>query len=592
MRGSGHIVHQLTLSRLPSLGKNAPEVGQLQNQRFLAEWPHKSILRCVHHSIWRVYSSKVLESLSASSVRPFDTARGIWQRRVIVLLVLVVAVASVIGLDFVRTKYYASSATLQLLSQNFSTTGGTPSELSAQAIATQTKLISSAPVKARVARILHKLPPAASVSQQGVTALVAISVTSTDPLFAAKAANAYALAYIEQTRKQFLANQEAASTLIQLQINGLQLQIAEIQSKLAIAPKSEIAGLTSQLGTVTAQQQALRTQFIQLQINAAQAPSGGQIAVPAIPIRSPTSPKFIPDAIIAALLGLLLGCVVAYLGMLLDDRIKSQNDLEVVAEGLPTLGIIPRLPGWKNRKNAVLVAANQPKSPPAEAYRGLRTSIQFAGMDRSIKILEVTSPSVGDGKTTTAANLAVSIAETGRSVVIVGCDLRKPRIHEFFGVGNDIGLTTVLVHDATLEMACVESFDVPGLWVMPSGPVPSNPSELLGSKKGRETFKALAERFDFVILDCPPILPVTDAAIVATIAEAVLVVCSSGNSRKRDFARALQLLGRVNAPVLGTVLNTATEEDAYGYYRSGYGYGYGYGAPEPKSEGVKKFFSR
>jgi len=535
----------------------------------------------------------VSTSVDLPELRILDYWRILWQRRLTVLLVVVIAVVASIGVDLLRTKVYTSTSDLLFVSQNYSSNGSSV-ELTAQDIATQIRLVQGAEVKAAASLRLRQVPPSPSVVQVGTTAVAAISVSSTSPSFAASAANAYARAYISVTENRFVTQQQQVETQLQQQINALQGQTADVQSQLAKAPTSEVAALTSQLGNLSAQQQSLRTQLTQIQIVTAQAPSGGQLVAPALPSKSPSSPQIATDAFLAALLGLVIGVGAALLREILDDRVRTQAQLDLAAGGLPTLGVIPRIPEWRNSKDVVLVAAKHPKSPPAEAYRGLRTSIQFVSLDRPVKILAVTSPSVGDGKTTTAANLAVSLAETGQRVVIVGCDLRKPRVHNFFGIDNERGFTSVLVDEVSLEDAVVAVPKVPNLWILPSGPVPASPSELLGSPQGRRLFDQLASEFDYVVIDCPPVLPVTDAAVVATIADAVILVCAAGNTTKRDFATAEQLLERVDAPILGVVLNTASESDAYVYYRYGeaggygYGYGYGYGASRTSESSGKK----
>ncbi len=270
----------------------------------------------------------------------------------------------------------------------------------------------------------------------------------------------------------------------------------------------------------------------------------------------------------------------------LDDRIRTKAELERVAGGLPTLGLIPTVAEWKDRKNPFLIAAEHAKSPPAEAYRGLRTSIQFIGLEHSIRTLQITSPAAADGKTTTSANLAVTMAQSGQNVVLVSCDLRRPRIHEFFGIPNEVGFTSVLVGDATLEDALVGLPAFGRLTILPSGPIPPNPSELLGSKKAGDVFALLAQAADLVIIDSPPVLPVTDAAVLAGTVDAVVLVAAARRTTRKDLARSVEVLSRVHAPLAGLVLNGASEADTYVYYRYGDQYGYGYrDAPdEPRQD--------
>ena len=242
----------------------------------------------------------------------------------------------------------------------------------------------------------------------------------------------------------------------------------------------------------------------------AQGASAGQLVVPAVPNPVPVSPKRVQDAVIAAGVGLLLGMGFALLRDYVDDRIRDVDDLEEAAGGLPTIGLVPALPEWRDRKTPFLVTARRPRSPAAEAYRALRTSIKFMALENPVTTLQVTSPGATEGKTTTSANLAYAMAESGQQVVLVDCDLRRPRVHEFFHLPNEVGLTSVLLGEAAVEevLLPVQGDDgTDGLLVLTSGPIPPNPSELLSGASAELLFKQLAESADMVILDSSPVLP-------------------------------------------------------------------------------------
>ncbi|HXA34006.1 MAG TPA: polysaccharide biosynthesis tyrosine autokinase [Acidimicrobiales bacterium] len=507
-----------------------------------------------------------------------DYARILWRRKLTILIVVVVAVAATVGLDSVRTKRYTGTARLLFVSQSYSSVGAvTP--LSPTDIATDIGLVQSSTVKAIVAKSLKTAPPPVSVAEQGTTEIATVSVTSTDPAFAAKAANAYAKGYIQASQQRFLNTSQAAENQLQGQINALQNQINGLQNQINQANSkdtSTLSNLDNQLGALASQQNTLRAQLSQIQVNVAQSPSGGQLVEPATQSNSPVSPKRVTDALIALVIGLIVGIAVALLRETLDDRIRTKAELERVAGGLPSLGLIPVVGEWHDRKKPFLISALHPRSPPAEAYRGLRTSIQFISLDKAIKTLQVTSPAAADGKTTTSANLAVTMAEAGKNVVLVGCDLRRPRIHDFFGLSNNVGFTSILVGDVSLEDALQSVPDHKNLTVLPSGPIPPNPSELLGSAKAREVIARLAQAADVVILDSAPVLPVTDAAVLARQVDAILLVAKSGSTTQKDITRSVEVLTRVDAPLAGLVLNGASEADCYVYYRYGDQYGYGY----------------
>jgi capsular exopolysaccharide synthesis family protein len=243
--------------------------------------------------------------------------------------------------------------------------------------------------------------------------------------------------------------------------------------------------------------------------------------------------------------------------------------------------------GWKKKDDTHLISIEQPKASVAEVYRTLRTSVLFASAQRGLKTLMVTSPTAGEGKTTTASNLAVVLSDAGKRVILVSSDLRKPRIHRFFGLSNEKGLSTVLAG----EVKPWEAMADPGrghLRVLTSGPVPAHPAELLQSEAMGELIEELREVADFVILDTAPVLLVADALAIAPLADGVLLVVDAENTHRGAVIQAREQLEQVGAPMIGAVLNNFDPSKArspyYGYYGSywhryrysGY-YGFNYG---------------
>jgi non-specific protein-tyrosine kinase len=202
-----------------------------------------------------------------------------------------------------------------------------------------------------------------------------------------------------------------------------------------------------------------------------------------------------------------------------------------------------------------------PRSPEAEAYRTLRTNIQFSVLDKQLRTLLVTSAGPDEGKTTTAANLAITLAQTGRSVLLVDADLRRPGQHELFHLGNEIGLTTLVLGGALADTA--QATDVEHLRVVTSGPVPPNPAELLDSQSMERVVQELAAQADYVVFDTPPVGAVTDAAVLASRVDGVVLVVSRGKTNKDQAKRAKALLERTKANVLGVVINNARSAGRY-----------------------------
>jgi succinoglycan biosynthesis transport protein ExoP len=303
--------------------------------------------------------------------------------------------------------------------------------------------------------------------------------------------------------------------------------------------------------------------------------------IPATPIR----PNNTRNVMFGFLIGLMLGVALAFLLEFLDNTIKGQADIEQKV-GLTFLGVLPSI---KNKAAPVdpKQGANQPdrdlhvhlfpKSPAAECTRAIRTNLLFMGGDAPLRTMLVTSPSPSEGKTTAAISLAIAMAQSGGKVLLVDTDMRRPRIHKSFRISNDVGLTNVLVGDVELKDAC-QATEVPGLFVLPCGPIPPNPAELLHTVRFRETLTRLQEQFDKVILDSPPVGAVADPLILATSVSGVVLAVRCQKTTKESASRARRALTDVNARILGVVLNDLDLDRGdryYAYYPARYGYVYG-----------------
>jgi non-specific protein-tyrosine kinase len=220
-------------------------------------------------------------------------------------------------------------------------------------------------------------------------------------------------------------------------------------------------------------------------------------------------------------------------------------------------------------KNSTLVTLSDPRSPVAEAYRTLRTNIDFSSLDRSIHTLLVTSPAPSEGKSTTLANLAVTMAQGEKKTILVDADLRRPDLHTIFHVSNETGLTTMFVDSKAMQEPPLQEVGVPNLWLLPSGPLPPNPAELLGSKRMEDALAALKARADIVLFDAPPVIAVTDAVVLGTRVDGVLLVIGAGQTKREHARRAKELLEKVKVRVIGVALNNVSLDSALGGYYSG-----------------------
>ena len=285
-----------------------------------------------------------------------------------------------------------------------------------------------------------------------------------------------------------------------------------------------------------------------------------QVLRRAVPPASPSSMSLREALLIGLGAGLLFGVLAAFLLEFLDDSIRTRQDLLNVAGGaLPVLGVIP----VSRSSRAEVVSLTDPYSPAAEAYRSLRTAVHFAASDRK-QCVAITTGRSRQGKTETVVNLAVLAAQTGQRVVVVDCDMRSPRVHDFFGVPNDTGFTSV-VYGAPLSEALKRVAGSDNLYVLPTGPIPGNPAALLASQRCYEVLASLQADDTLVLIDTPPVLLATDAAQLAPAVGGMLLVATARASRRKQLRRALEELRQVDAPVLGSVLYRADSAETGGF---------------------------
>jgi receptor protein-tyrosine kinase len=465
------------------------------------------------------------------------------------------------SLAFSLTSHKQYSATAQLLVQpsvNASGLGAAQQPVTQTDVQTELQLVTSAQVQQAV-RDRLKSTPAVSASEVGQTNVMAITATSQVPSQASLVANLYANAFVQYRQAVASRNLASAEAQLRSQISSLGQQLRSFHGNTTSPEASALLN----------QQAVLKEQLAQMQVSGAVDTGDVVLVTPAQTPVSPSSPRPVQDALLGLAAGLALGLAAAFVRDSLDDRLTSKEAAEH-AGGSPVLAMTPAVTSWR-RQAPLVVSVTEPTSPAAESYRSLRTSLQFARQEQQLRSVVVTSPGVGDGKTSTLANLGVVFAQAGERVVLVSCDLRRPRIGEFFGMDEQAGLTCVLTGQRTLEEAVLP---VPGferLSLLPAGPVPSNPAELLNSAPAQAIFARLRDDFDLVLIDSPPVLPVTDAAILSQYADATLMLAAAGQTRRGDLHRAVEKLGQVGATILGIVLNKVTRQTGRNY---GYSYTY------------------
>lgn len=403
--------------------------------------------------------------------------------------------------------------------------------------------------------------------------LLSISATDEDPAVAKAIAD-------EVARQLFLqgpisAQQKQAEeqrTFVSAQLAQLKLQIESNQKILTgLNNQAALESNAARLSDLNARISTLQTKIDSWQSNYANLSAilNNQqnlfltVLVPANEPNLPFSPNVMQNVLFAGIIGFILAVAVILLLEYLDETIKDADDAQRVLN-LSTLGTITRIEGIRQAQDH-LVALREPRSPITESYRVLRTNLRFTGLENPSGALLVTSSGPSEGKTTTAVNLAVVMAQAGRQVILVDADLRRPNVHHYLGLTNDTGLSSLFLEEGISPEQALRSTALDNFRVMTSGPLPPNPSELLDSKQMAEIFKALRAQSDMVIVDSPPVLAVADATIIGSRCSGAILVLDAGKTRSDLSKRAVERLRQTNVRLFGVVLNKLSSRRAGGY---------------------------
>lgn len=513
------------------------------------------------------------------------------RRRWVVLLAVATGAAVALAFSLLQTPRYEASAELLMrrtASQRLlvDESGRIDSPASAERdLNNEIRLIESSPVTEAVEDAydgnldvdIVQARATAAESDDGIT----LSARAADADAAAELVNLYAATYIDERRAQQVDELVAVSEDIQERLDSVRETMAEvrapldaIEQELAAAPadgaerealeqerQTVLGQVLPQLAPLLARESSFVGQLQQLEASQDLSQTGGvEVLNPATAPSTPATPDTVANVVVGALIGLLAGIAIAFALDRLDDSVRTKEAAEGITN-LPTLGIVPEV---THDHGGDLVTVADPMGNASEAYRLLRTSVKFLGIDSPLRTILVTSAGAGEGKTVTAANLATTLAQTGDRVLLVDADLRRPRLHEMFSAPTTPGLTTILLDDTAPERSIYAVEEVPSLHILPPGTPPPNPAELLDSNRARALCGELADRYDVVIIDSPPVVPVTDAVVMAGWVDAVLLVVAHRATSRRGLARSVELLRHVDAPLVGTVLNRVPPREGYG----------------------------
>ncbi len=419
----------------------------------------------------------------------------------------------------------------------------------------------------------------AMISVQPVrdTQLIEIQVEDTDPLRAALIANALVMEFARQNQALQSSRYQASKESLEKQLDQIDQQIQ--QASAAIAKLGSSDSDLAEKDRLQAFQAQYRQTYVYLlqsyeavRLAEAQSTSNVVQAEPAVAPTTPIRPRVLLNTALASIVGLLLAIGAVFLIEALDDTLRNPEDISRRL-GVPILGLIARHQ-MEDRSPVVL---NQPRTPVAEAFRSLRTNIQFTSVDRSIRSLLVTSPSPGDGKSTIALNLAAVVAQNDRRVVVLDADLRRPLVHKAMHLPNLRGVSDLFVQSSVMLNDVIQQTSIPSLQVITSGNLPPNPSELLGSEKMGEIMHSIQTQADLLVIDTPPVLAVTDAAVLSPRVDGVILVVRPGATKLAACKQTVDQIRQVGGHVLGVVLNDVEISNSryyYYYHYKGYYYTY------------------
>ena len=517
-------------------------------------------------------------------------ARLLWHWAWLVILCTLVAAAVAYGISSVTTPIYQASTTL-LINQARNPTGADMQDLmlSERIGRTYAELMKRSPILAKVAEefevepaVLQDAITQISVTSVRDTQLLQLSIEGTSPEVVASVAEALPRVFIEDLKSVQSERFAESKNNLQRELDTLSNEIEVTQVAIEAinnAPTAEEAVELGRLRNALTQYQNNYANLLQsyenIRLTEVQSSDNIVVVEPAQIPTQPIRPRALTNTLLAAIVGAMLALGIIFLIEYLDDRIKTPQDLYSIVD-LPVLGSIARIAtqekkGWGKRKarltaEETLVSSIQPRHPITEAYRGIRTNLQYSSVDTNLTSLLITSATPGEGKTTTAANLAIVLAQSGRSVILVDADMRKPRQHTLFELPQSPGLTDAIVASHTPPTRYVRATNVPNLSLLTSGKVPPNPAELLGSQRMQQLIAQLHEQAEMIIFDAPPVLAITDALVLANQVNGVVLIIDSEQTSRATVARAVEAMARTNANLLGAVLNRLVRSPR-GYYQ-------------------------
>jgi len=477
-----------------------------------------------------------------------------------------------------QTELYSATATMLV---NPGVSGNSVSDynslLASQRLAeTYQQLVTTSPIEQRVAESLgvDEIDSTVSSAAEEDTQLIRVTVVDEDPEMAAQVANAFVTEFQKSIADQVSSQVETARADLDEEIASLESRQKELSEQITSLDteanadnqqvQRQINDLTEERSNVNASLNDVRAEASSINAQLAVASDRISLAEPADVPESPVEPRPMRSLALGLFVGLLLGIGLIALVEFFDNTVKPESNVQGLA-GAPVLATVSSLakmePGGRQ-----VYTLTQPRSGASEAIRLLRTNLEFAAASAPIDAITISSSGPGEGKSTTVANLGVVLAQGGQTVAILDADLRRPTQHRIFGVGNDTGLTTLLTHPDQAWQSVARRVALPGLYLVPCGPVPPNPSDLLSSDRFEKILERIKAEVDLVIIDSPPILAASDALAIATHTDGVVLVTQSHRTRIDALRHSAQAVQQGGIRLVGVVLNRQKAKEGGLYY--------------------------
>jgi len=493
-----------------------------------------------------------------------------WRWAWLIILVGLLTGAISLFISINMTPYYQSTTTILLnASPATQATDYSSVMMSEQLTSTYSLMMAKDPVLSQVAEQLELENPLEeirkwiTVTPVSDTQLIEVSVVTPHPLLSANIANTVVTVFAAQIQDIQAQRFSQSKATLETQLADTENQISVYSAQAESAYNTEEkAGLETKIAQYREMYSNLLLSYEQVRLAEAQSVSSIVQVEPATLNLIPVRPKVTQNTLLAAVAGFMLTAGIIAVREALDDTIKTPEEISRKFK-LPVLGVI----NHHAHETKSPITLTDSCSPTAEAYRTLRTNVNYTSIDRPLHTLMVTSAEPGEGKTTTIANLGVVMAQNGKQVIIADCDLRHPRVHTYFGLANKLGMSTLFAHAVMDLKGTRQPTKVENLTVVTTGSLPPNPAELMGSQRMQAILTLMRQAADVVLIDTPPTLAVTDAAALAPSMDGVLMVVQPGKTRASALRQALEQLRQVNANVLGVVLNDVNIRGrAYGYH--------------------------